>query len=140
MKNIEKYLNDLQIRHLHDPTKCTSKKCKFQNCVVCTCGMRSDAEYCCPNHRSAENNIISNKRNAEINYYHKLHKKNSLIIHDLLRRGIILFEHKDLVITGYDFTFQPIIVKMEDGKEASAFGNIIMWIDEKDFYHLRKIN
>ena len=138
MKNVEKYLNNLQLAHLRDPTKCGGKKCQFKDCVHCLCDMRADSKYCCPQHRSAAGNILFKVRHSHINEYASSHRSNTLIVEDFLSRNIIRFDQGYLKAANYDFTYTTPKI-MVDGNEASLFGDIAMWLDSQGFFNLQKI-
>lgn len=138
MKNVEKYLNNIQLAHLRDPSKCNGKKCKLPNCVHCLCDMREDSKFCCAPHRSAAGNLVFKARHSHINEYASSHRSNTLIIEDFYSRNIIRFEQGYLTAATFDFTYTAPKV-MVDGREASLFGDIAMWLDSQGFFNLQKI-
>ena len=66
-------LNQIQILHMTNP--CGGKKCALPECSNCLCGKRSDAEFCCDEHKAKKNNMDLVQEDFQVNYRKAENKK-----------------------------------------------------------------
>jgi hypothetical protein len=129
-------LNALQIAHQTNP--CSGAKCKLPDCVNCLCGKRSDAEFCCDEHKAKKNNDNSVLENFQNKQRIDLNKKNTIMIDDLYERGYRKVDFEAMRLRGFDFSATPF-PGIVNGRKVAVYGTIALWVDENLMINLEKI-
>lgn len=129
-------LNALQIAHQTNP--CSGAKCKLPDCGICLCGKRSDAEFCCDEHKAIKNNKVQKTDNFQNKLRTDLNKKNSIMIEDLYERGYRKVDFEGVRFRGFDFSVSPF-PGIVNGRKVAVYGTIALWVDENLLINLEKI-
>lgn len=129
-------LNSIQILHQNNP--CSGKICALPDCINCLCGKRSDAEFCCEEHKAKKNNDDSVLENYQNKLRNDLNKKNTIMIEDLYDRGYRKVDFEGMRLRGFDFSATPFPGIVNERKVA-VYGTIALWVDESLMINLQKI-
>ncbi|MBK8368151.1 MAG: hypothetical protein IPL10_12245 [Bacteroidetes bacterium] len=129
-------LNALQIAHQTNP--CSGEICSLESCGICLCGKRSDADFCCDEHKALKNNKEQKTNNSQNKLRNDINKKNTIMVEDLYARDYRKLDFESFRLRGFDFSGAPF-PGIVNGRRVALYGTIALWVDELLMINLEKI-
>lgn len=131
-------LNHLQIQHQTDRTGCEGLKCAVPGCNKCLCGKRSDAKYCCDEHKCELHNDQNAVKDHHLNQWKSENKKNARIFVRLRKLGVKTIDFRGLFQNGINFNIPPVS-GIWNGKTVGLYDTVAVWVDDKLIIHIEDI-
>jgi hypothetical protein len=109
-------LNELQIAHQTHKKDCSKKMCELPGCTNCLDGLKSNAKYCCPQHKNTANNAKNKIKFEQVLKIVSLNRKNSTVVYKLYSIDPNrIYTRRLLASSGYDPSVQPILGDLKEG-------------------------